>query len=142
MEVCHAIPFSSLFPGWDFTFCRNRLIEAKDGRHKITFAYDPFDLRISKKVSLYSAREERILNEEIYFYDRQNELGAYTLGHQLKQLKVPGIRACKESCQSIAIELQDRVLAPILDCHGNTQKLVDIESKHITHEYGSATLFL
>ncbi len=113
----------------------NRLIEAKDGRRKITFTYDPFDRRISKKVSLYSAHEERILNEEVYFYNGQNELGAYTLGHQLKQLKVPGIRACKEFCQPIAIELQDRVFAPILDCHGNIQKLVDIESEQISHKY-------
>ncbi len=113
----------------------NRLIEAKDCRHKITYAYDPFDRRISKKVSLYSAHEERALSQEIYFYDGQNELGAYTPGHQLKQLKVPGIRACKESCHPIAIELQDKVFAPILDCHENIQKLVDIESKQISHEY-------
>ncbi len=113
----------------------NRLIEAKDNRHKFTYTYDPFDRRISKKTTLYSASEERILNEEIYFYDGQNELGAYTPDYQLKQLKVPGIRTYKDSYQPIAIELQDRIFVPILDCHGNIQKLVDIESKQITHEY-------
>jgi len=88
----------------------NRLVDAVSPEKKLVFTYDALGRRLSK-----SSEGER----EDYLYH-----GLYELGAISKNFRVPGI-VRNNSPTTVAIELGDRVFAPVLDAQGNVRKLVD-----------------
>lgn len=108
----------------------NRLKEATSERKKISFAYDALGRRIAKSVFLSTPSGWKEEDVESYLYSDQNEIGAFG-----KNIKVLGIAQHKNNPKVIAVELQGKAFAPILDIQGNIRKLIDLESATATEQY-------
>ncbi len=94
----------------------NRLIRAND----ITFSYDPLGRRLSKTYPDASV--------ENYLYDGETEIGTFG---KTKQFRVIGN-------ETVAIELNDTLYAPLLDIQNNITHLIDPSSKTLhSTEYTS-----
>lgn len=109
----------------------NRLIQAENDIQKIHFAYDPLGRRLSKVV-LDNSNNETL--KEYYLYDGQEEMGAISSNGKAKQLKIPGLVYQKLSLP-IAIELNEKVFAPICDNQRNVRSLVSVDSKQEENNY-------
>lgn len=99
----------------------NRLIEA-DG---IKFEYDPFDRKFIRDIS----------EKQTVLFDGENEFAVYDQDGFLQQLKIPGLKTCKNRNIASAIELEGRAYSPLYDCAGNIVHLIDTKSRQISHTY-------
>ena len=103
----------------------NRLIEAITDQQKITFLYDPLGRRLSKATYL----AERQIDHENYLYDGLNEIGAFKISGDPKNLRV---LATKRDAATIAIELQEQTYIPLLDVQGNIRRLINSDTLTIS----------
>ena len=103
----------------------NRLIEADSENGKISFIYDPLGRRLSKTGQ----------TAERYLYHGQNEIGAFNVQNEPINLRVLGLAKHKNSPSTIAIELDNRKFAPILDVQGNVRRLIDLNTKSTVSSY-------
>jgi RHS repeat-associated protein len=94
----------------------NRLTTLTKDNLTIHYTYDPLGRRLTKTVATKA---------EYYIYDNNEEIGALTETKTLKNLKVLGATPRHKMRQPIAIELEGKVYAPILDQQNNICKLVD-----------------
>jgi RHS repeat-associated protein len=100
----------------------DRLVNAEIDDKKITYCYDPLGRKLSKTVND---------TKEDFFYDGKNEAGTVSGS----QLKILGLGNHPENRNVIAIELEGKAYAPILDIQGNVRSLIDIEAKKSTASY-------
>ncbi|MCP5491230.1 MAG: hypothetical protein H7A42_09015 [Chlamydiales bacterium] len=94
----------------------NRLTTLTKDNLTIHYTYDPLGRRLSKTVANKA---------EYYIYDNDEEIGALTETKTLKNLKVLGATPRHKMRRPIAIELDSKVYAPILDQQNNICKLID-----------------
>ncbi len=113
----------------------NRLIEVSSENKKVTFAYDPLGRRLSKIVYTPTALGWKEIDRELYLYHGQNEIGAFSSPDEPKNLRVFGISPHKNSPNTICVELNGQIFAPILDVQGNILRLVDPASRTVTSSY-------
>ncbi len=113
----------------------NRLIEVSSENKKINFVYDPLGRRLNKIVSTPTALGWKETDYELYLYHGQNEIGAFSSPDEPKNLRVFGITPHKNSPNTICVELNGQIFAPILDVQGNILRLVDPASRTITSSY-------
>ncbi len=95
----------------------------------ITFFYDPLGRRLIKSLSKRSWGEKHPVETEHYLYDGEEEIGAFTTDHRQKNLKI----------STIAIELEEKPFAPILDAHNNICGLIDPATQTIAATYTFTT---
>jgi len=101
-----------------------QLIEAKSPFKKILFSYDPLGRRLSKAVYTATHSEWEEQSKESYLYHGNHEIGAF-ISQKPKNFRVLGLG------ETIAVELEGRVFAPIKDVQDNIVKLIDAESKKV-----------
>src|SRR5207237_285365 len=106
----------------------------KPNTNYVTFSYDPFGRRISKKV-YESQDKKKLLNVTRSFY-----IGDYELGHlneykKITKLRIPG--SIDKGCpsKSVAIEIDQKLYVVLHDIFGNVCALVDPSTKQIVESY-------
>jgi RHS repeat-associated protein len=113
----------------------NRLTEATYGNKSIRFLYDPLGRRLTKIVTDKATNGWEEVYRENYLYDGEQEIGALAADGVLKNLRVLGLSKRKNSPTTVAIELNKKIFAPIIDVQGNICRLVDPISKKVASRY-------
>lgn len=113
----------------------NRLVEFETGSQKVNYIYDELNRRIGKQISIRNDLSEFVLfKTHNYFYQDQNEIGAYENG-KLNELRLLGLGKGAEIGAAIAMEFNDVVYAPIHDLHGNVICLVEADTGDVREFY-------
>lgn len=113
----------------------NRLIEVIKKDNKISFVYDPLGRRIGKIQYSFSDDEWNENVRESILYDGNNDIGSLSSEGHIKELRVLGLKEHPEKLATLAIELEGKVYAPLLDSQGNVRRLVDATTKVIAATY-------
>lgn len=123
---------------------RGRLSKKKFSKDTWEFSYNALGwmTRVKKnneeKQFLYDGLGRRIIQQqtkdgrtvfEFFLYFNEEEIGLLTSQGKIKQLKVPGLE------NSIAIELEKEVYAPLYDAQNNIICLVDPQSREVVESY-------
>lgn len=98
----------------------DRLIGISDANQKVTYTYDESNRRLSKTIK--SSEKEFT---ERYLYQGQNEIGTCDAAGHITQLRVLGIGKGAEIGAAIAMEVDNKVYAPIHDHNGSVACLLD-----------------
>lgn len=106
----------------------NQLSEATIGNTKVCFSYDPLGRRIGRKQYTLTNHEYHEVSNDILFYDGNQEIGQIEQGN-IQQLRVLGRQ------HPVAIELQGKAYAPLLDARGNIRRLIDTDTETIVAHY-------
>ncbi len=107
----------------------NRLVEAVTPNRKFCFTYDPLGRRIAKTCFHKSEAGWKEGEKEHILYDGENDIGTIAPNGNIKHLRVLGITTNPKSPSAVAIELDGKVYAPIVDCQGNVRSLIDLDQK-------------
>lgn len=140
----------------------SRLVEANCDKRKVCFQYDPLGRRLAKIVKEKTASGCREIYRENYLYDGKHEIGAFASDGTLKNFRtlailhkpIPtlGIDDEEENLQinksenvdvfidlpipaTVAVELNQKIFAPITDMQKNICRLVDPFSKKTVSHY-------
>ncbi|HEV8052278.1 MAG TPA: hypothetical protein VGP47_07280, partial [Parachlamydiaceae bacterium] len=113
----------------------NRLTDVVKNNKKTSFIYDPLGRRIGKSQYTLTDNEWNEVARESVFYDGNNDIGTLSATGDVKELRVLGLGVHPEKLTTIAIELNGKVYAPLLDSHGNIRSLIDTATKIITATY-------
>lgn len=102
----------------------NRLTKMQCPNYTLTFTYDAFGRRMTKTVQ--NGAKSTTLR---YLYDGEEEIGTVASDGSLKALRVTG------GATTAAIEVDDRVFAPIYDLKGSLCCLIDIHTQTAVESY-------
>lgn len=100
---------------------------------RVGFIFDEFDqlIQAGTKQFTYDALGRRLSSDSTsYFYIEDEEIGSFEEG-QIKELKVVGSKA------PIAIEINGKPFAPVVDVQNTIRKLIDWENKDVTYRNSS-----
>lgn len=114
----------------------DRLVAVSKGNTTIKYTYDSFNRRMTKTTQN---------NTQSYLYQDQNEIGVIENGKMIA-LRILGIGKGAEIGASVAIELQNKIYAPLHDYRGNIYCLLDASTGQIAETYrysafGEETIF-
>ena len=112
-----------------------RMIQAKMKDKQIDFTYDPLNRQMSKILTTTSYNGAKKTTEEIYLYDEQYEIGSFAPDGTLKAMRVLGLALPEQEPLTIAVEMNGKVLAPMIDAHGTIRRLVDTYSSNMVYSY-------
>lgn len=104
---------------------QNRLIEVTTENSTVSFTYDYRNRRISKKVETDSENYE-----QTYLYYENIPIAIFKNGI-LQQLAIPGGNRFDAIAQAVAIEVGNKVYAPIYDVQWNISKLIDVDTEEV-----------
>lgn len=90
--------------------------------NKTTYSYDAFDRRIGK-------------NSEWFLYDGAQEIGLFSKKGNCSEMRVLGEGLGAERGATIALEINDKILAPLHDVRGNIAALIDTNSGKAVEGY-------
>jgi RHS repeat-associated protein len=113
----------------------NRLTEASVGSKRIRFLYDPLGRRLAKSVLNPTSSGWNETDREYYIYNGQQEIGAIAADGTLKNLRVLGLNTHEKLQSTVAIEMNRKAYATIMDVQNNICRLVDPLSKKIVSKY-------
>ncbi len=116
----------------------NRLTSITSPNHfSIHYLYDAFDRCLSQDVHLWNNQEMtwQKTRTNFFIYDGQKEIGALNDTHNLTELRVLGLGKGAEISAAVAIEIGDRVFAPIHDHQGSIRCLVDTTTGSVAEFY-------
>ncbi len=101
----------------------------KEKEHLLAFTYDAFGRRMSKTVSHYRSKDDtyQIETSETYLWEGENEIGAVNAIGETTQLRVLGHGLGAEVGAAVAIEIGQKLYAPVHDHRGNVSCLIDAE---------------
>jgi len=109
-----------------FTYdSQDRLIKVKKGTLEITYTYDPFHRRLSKKV--YDDGDE--IMHLYYLWDGNNEIGATDKKGRIQQLRVLGEGLGAEIGASVLMEIGGKTYIPLHDHRGCVITLIDSKTQ-------------
>ncbi|MBY0528976.1 MAG: hypothetical protein K2P51_02170 [Rhabdochlamydiaceae bacterium] len=116
------------------TFCflydpLNRVTEVSSETKKVSFTYDPLGRRLSKVVFTSVDEQWQETLQEHYLYHGQHEIGIFNQLDELKNLRVLGLSDYKRYPNTISVELEGHIFAPLLDAEGNIRRLININKK-------------
>ena len=122
--------------GEEISFTSNPLnqlmaVESSQG-WQLSFTYDAFGRRIQSEKRDYNGRE---LSSCIYLYIDHHEIGSMESSGKMLDLQIPGYIQGSQVGQSIAIEIDREILAPIYDIRGNVAALIDPEYREVVESY-------
>lgn len=100
----------------------NRLTKVIQGMCTIQYSYDVFGRRLSKTIVQNNTDSKQTIR---FIYDGECEIGAVDEQGKIVELRILGIGKGAEIGAAIALELNDRVYAPIHDHRGSVCLLVD-----------------
>lgn len=115
----------------------DRLTLITTGNNCIQYLYDGFNRRYQKIIKRYNS-EQKIweMVETVYFlYDGDNEIGEMDAEGNICKLRVLGNGMGAEVGAAVAIEIQDRIYAPLHDNRGNVCCLVNAQTGQIDEFY-------
>lgn len=99
---------------------------------KVVFSYDAYSRLSSKEIF----QNEYSIRTRFYFYDQEYEIGSTNLFGTILDLKVLGLGVKEEIGAAIAIEIEEKVYAPLHDFQGNVIALISKTGQIIsTYEY-------
>lgn len=110
----------------------NRLTKISNERHLIEYTYDLIGRRMSRSIVDLNEGSKKVL---YFIYDGESEIGAVDSDGQIVELRILGPGKGAEIGAAIAIELKDRVYAPIHDHRGSVCCLLDAESGNSAMSY-------
>lgn len=113
----------------------NRLVEAVKGPQKVCFTYDPLGRRMSKTIHLLADAEWQESEKEHFLYDGNNDIGTIASDGTLKHLRIVGLAAHPEAPRTLAIEIEGKAYASLLDCQGNIRRLIDTDTRALIASY-------
>ena len=121
---------------WTFTYDPlDRMQSATSDGLRLEMQYDPKGRRISKTTLHWLGGEWIELGVENYLYHEENDLAAIDSNGQVLQLRALGLAKHTNFPNTIAMEVQEKLYVPLLDCHGNMRRLWDPVSKVVTESY-------
>ncbi|NGX40178.1 MAG: tRNA(Glu)-specific nuclease WapA [Chlamydiae bacterium] len=104
-----------------------RLTSMTTNDEKVHFQYDPFSRLISQTTPTETTH---------YLYDQEREIGAITPSGEIFELKVLGLGIKGDLGAAVALEIKDKVYAPIHDFSGNITALIAPDKTLIeTYQY-------
>ncbi len=113
----------------------NRLTSVEQRQKwRVTYSYDTFGRRLARTLSTWNINGWSDPQTTSYLYQGQKEIGAMENGHII-QLRVLGNGKGAELGAAIALELNQKVYAPIHDHRGNVCCLVDSETGIAVESY-------
>ncbi len=113
----------------------NRLTSVEQRQKwRVTYSYDTFGRRLARTLSTWNINGWSDPQTTSYLYQGQKEIGAMENGHII-QLRVLGNGKGAELGAAIALELNQKVYAPIHDYRGNVCCLVDSETGIAVESY-------
>jgi RHS repeat-associated protein len=108
----------------------------KNDQLAITYQYDPFYRRLNQnfyhKTDQGHWQKDRI---EWFIYDGYQEIGKMDEGGNILELRVLGIGKGAEIGAAIALEINNKIYAPIHDSQGSVRCLIDSEHQTVTEFY-------
>lgn len=113
----------------------NRLIEATSDNKRLQFRYDAMGRRLTKVVMDKKSNNWEEVYRENYLYDGQHEIGSLNPNGTLKNFRVLGATFKKDFPDTVAIELNNNIFAPLSDVQGNICKLVNPLTKKVASQY-------
>ena len=106
----------------------HRLTEATTDQKRFVFLYDPLGRRLSKTSYL----ADNPVDHENYLYDGRQDIGAFTAEGEPKNLRITGP---KQDSATVAIELEEQTLIPLLDVQGNIRRLIHLRDGEYASKY-------
>ena len=113
----------------------NRLTEATLGKKCVRFLYDPLGRRLTKIVLDKTSYGWSETYRENYLYNGTHEIGALASDGTPINLRILGLDMREEQPATVAIELNKKIFAPIMDFQGNICRLVNPSSKMVSSRY-------
>ncbi len=110
----------------------NRLTSIIQSDYTIAYLYDAFGRRLLKKNFNHETKE---MQAYAYLYDGEDEIGAATMGGELFELRILGLRQQAERGAAIALELSGRIYAPLHDLQGSISCLIDMQTGSVAEYY-------
>ena len=105
-------------PGVKYTYdALDRLIQVERPDQIITYTYDALHRCLSKRSAMTT----------YFLYDGLNEIGSLNEALQIQELRILGATPHAEIGAAIAIELQNKIYAPIHDLQGNLATLLPLD---------------
>ena len=107
----------------------DRLIAIESPTTKIQYTYDSEHRRLSKTIF---AQEQGLWREtgcQFFLYDGQNEIGSLDKSGHIYELRILGLAPQAELSAAIALELNDKIYAPLHDLRSNVLALISLESR-------------
>ncbi|CUI17922.1 hypothetical protein PNK_2324 [Candidatus Protochlamydia naegleriophila] len=103
----------------------------------VHYLYDAFDRCLSQEIYLWNSQEATWKKDHASFfiYDGHKEIGKLNHAYQLTELRVLGLGKGAEISAAIAIEIGERVFAPIHDHQGSVRCLVDTATGAVAEFY-------
>lgn len=116
----------------------NRLIRIEKNQEiALKYLYDPFNRRVAQTIYKWCLEEEnwKIASQEYFLFDGEKEIGKMNGDGAIQELRILGLGKGAEIGTAIALELQNKVYAPIHDHQGSVRCLVDVQNKQIAEFY-------
>jgi len=114
----------------------NRLtFSEQEKQFQIHYIYDAFQRRISEKKRVWNGSSWSEWQSLFYLYDEANEIGTINSEGTITELRVLGLGFGAEIGAAVAIELNNKVYAPIHDHRGSISALVDPETRELVESY-------
>jgi RHS repeat-associated protein len=109
----------------------DRLIEVQKDDCKILYTYDSFNRRLTRTIEKSDSTSAVTCK---YMYVGQNEIGSLLNG-SFQELRILGTGKGAEIGSAIALEIHDKLYAPIHDHNGNVRQLLDADTGDIVETY-------
>jgi len=112
-----------------------RLTTVSIGNQKTEYTYDEINRRQTKKVYSLSGVNQTLTTYEKYIYQGKHEIGAVNTLGDIINLRLLGNGLGAEIGAAVAIEIDNRIFAPLHDHNGNLTTLVDVITGDVAECY-------
>jgi RHS repeat-associated protein len=113
----------------------DRLIKVESAELRFEYQYDFQNRRIAKRKYRNDDSQWTLHEQEKYIYVGDQEIGACNAENQIMQLRILGVGLGAEIGATIAIEVDDRIYAPVHNHIGHIMALIDTETGDVAQTY-------
>ncbi|NGX47382.1 MAG: tRNA3(Ser)-specific nuclease WapA, partial [Chlamydiae bacterium] len=114
-----------------------RIVEIEQPNRVITFTYDVWNRRLTKRVKECIDKEWQEILSWAFLYDKAQEIGTIDLLQEnwLRQLRVCASHPVNPGDNAIVYELEGMSYAPLYDLYGNVHKLLSVIRGKVMETY-------